>query len=163
MLCQLFAELAPSAEDRHGHQHLGNAQRARDLEIAHAFNESQGEDFCRTGLEFAESASEDLAQFGDVAFGVVARDLDELHRGIQLPRADHVEGRVDGGAAEIAFVVFHRVGVGRPAKQAQKDSLQHVLGVGRVAGDAVRGGEDQAVVRPKRLLKFAGNGDRRFL
>jgi hypothetical protein len=58
---------------------------------------------------------------------------------------------------------LHRVGCGRPAKQTQKDGLQHVLGVGRVAGDAVRGAENQAMVRPKRSLDFAGNGDRRFL
>jgi hypothetical protein len=41
--------------------------------------------------------------------------------------------------------------------------LQHVFGICRVAGNAIRGAEDQSVVRSKRSFEFAGNGDRRFL
>ena len=51
----------------------------------------------------------------------------------------------------------------RAAEQTEKDGLQHVLGIGRVAGDAIRGAEDQAVMRTEGALEFVRYGDRRFL
>jgi hypothetical protein len=41
--------------------------------------------------------------------------------------------------------------------------LQHVFGVGRVARDAVRGAENQAVVRTEGALELVRYGDRRLL
>jgi hypothetical protein len=53
--------------------------------------------------------------------------------------------------------------LGRAAKQAKKDRLQHVFGICRVAGYAVRGAEDQAVVRTEGALELVRYDDRRFL
>jgi hypothetical protein len=41
--------------------------------------------------------------------------------------------------------------------------LQHVLGIGRIAGDTVRGAKDQAVVRTEGAFELVGDGDRRIL
>jgi hypothetical protein len=51
----------------------------------------------------------------------------------------------------------------RAAQQAQEDGLQNVLGIGCVAGDAVCGAKDQAVVRTEDAFEFVGDGDRRIL
>jgi len=59
-------------------------------------------------------------------------------------------------------LVVHAVGL-RAAQQAQEDGLQNVLGIGCVAGDAVRGAKDQAVVRTEGAFEFVGDGDRRIL
>ena len=42
------------------------------------------------------------------ALAAPAWNFDKLHGGVRLPRTDHVEGRVNGGAAEITFFVLHR-------------------------------------------------------
>jgi len=51
----------------------------------------------------------------------------------------------------------------RPAQQTQENCLQDVLGIGRIAGDAVRRAEYQSVVRTEGALEFVGDGDRRIL
>jgi hypothetical protein len=48
-------------------------------------------------------------------------------------------------------------------QQAHKDRLQHVLSIRGVAGDPVRGAEDQAMVRAKNPFEFLRNRDCRFL
>jgi hypothetical protein len=41
--------------------------------------------------------------------------------------------------------------------------LQDVLGIGRIAGDAIRGAEYQSVVRTEGALEFVGDGYCRIL
>jgi hypothetical protein len=54
-------------------------------------------------------------------------------------------------------------GLAGAAEQAQEDGLEHVFGVGGVAGDAVRRAKDQAVVSPEDSLELVWDGDSGFL
>ncbi len=130
--------------------------------IRKPFNKSQGEDFCGTGLEFAEGASQRLAQFGGVAVPTTG-NLYEFDGAIRLTGSKHVECCIDGGAPEVTLFIVWCLRSAGPAQQAQEDGLQDILGVSRVARDAVGGAEDETVVRPKSSLEFVRNGDCRFL
>src|SRR5262249_20479791 len=66
------------------------------------------------------------------------------------------------GAAQVALFVIHHVGLGA-AQQAQENGLQHVFGIGRVAGEAIRGTEHQAVMRTECAFELVGDGYCRIL
>ena len=52
---------------------------------------------------------------------------------MKLPPAQHVDGRVDGGAPEVGGRQRNVLDVSTPGQDAQEDGLQDVLGVGRTA------------------------------
>ena len=62
-----------------------------------------------------------------------------------LPVAHQVNRRVDSCPAEVALVVVEGFGRIPAANQADKDLLQNVFGVGRVARDPVGRTEDETV------------------
>ena len=147
--------------DNYCNQHLRNAERARNLGIAQAFQEAQRKNFRRTRLQLRQRAGQSLPQCAIVVSGFIGQfgKLDEMNR---LPGSNDVKSRVDRRAAQIALCVLHRAQLLRLAQQAQEDGLQHVLGVGRIARNAIGRAKDQAVVVSKRLLEFARDRDCRF-
>lgn len=70
------------------------------------------------------------------------------------PRPNQIQRGIHGGTAQIACLILDRVPFLAP-DEAQKDGLQHIFGVGRIAGDPVCGTEDQRVVRLKGAREFA--------
>jgi hypothetical protein len=154
--------LLPGAEDRNCDQHLRDAEHAGDLGIAKSLDEAEGEYFSRALRERADGSRECLAQVCGFRVGAIAGNVDQLQCRIGLARADYIQGRVDCGAAQVALFVIHHVGL-RAAQQAQENGLQDVFGVGRVAGEAIRGTEDQAVMRAEGAFEFVGDGYCRIL
>ena len=82
---------------------------------------------------------------------------------IGLPRANHIQSRIDGRAPQITFRIFQRIGLPPAAQQAQKDRLQSIFGITRVPRYPVGRAENKLVMRSKRSLEFIRNRDRRFL
>ena len=67
-----------------------------------------------------------------------------------MPRPHHVERRVHRRTPQIAFrVLDFRISTHQP----QENSLQHILGVGRIARNPVRGTEHHAVMRFVHLIE----------
>ena len=87
----------------------------------------------------------------------------EFHGLICLSRPDHIDGSIDGCPAQVAFLILEHGGLGIPPKHAEKHRLQHVLGVGSIAGDSIGRTENQAVVGSKNSLDFFRNRDYGFL
>ena len=78
---------------------------------------------------------------------------------------EQVQRGVDRGAPQVRGHVVQRfesrIGAGRiPAGEAQEDGLEHVFGVGGIAGDPVCGAEDHGVVRVKGALQGLSSGKR---
>src|ERR1700745_599352 len=139
MFPELFPQLLPGSINSYGDQHLRYPEHPPALEIAHALNESQGKNFCRAWLEFAQSPPQSLAQFRHISVPALAWNLDQFHGRIRLPRADYVKRRIDRRTAQVSLFVFHRIGLRGPAYKAKKHGLQHILGICCVARDSVRG------------------------
>ena len=67
-----------------------------------------------------------------------------------MPRSNHIECRIYRGAAQITFGVFDvRISANHP----QKNGLKHILGIGRIARNPVRGAEHHAVMRFIHLIE----------
>lgn len=146
-------ELAAGAVQRNGDQHLRHVEQMGDLRIGEVFEVAQGEDFGGAGVEGSEGAAQAVAHFGGRR-GAAAHRLGERNGGRGATAADQIEGGVDGGAAEVAFLLGQRGDGCVAAQQAQEDGLQNVFGIGGVADDAVCGAEDQPVVFLEDLAEF---------
>jgi len=149
--------------NNHGHQHLRDAKHARDFVIVEAFEKAQSKNLGGSRLQLTHGAGKGAAKISGVAVRSAPRQVDEFYGAVGLPRANHIQSRIDGRAAQVAFFVVERYRVIGPAKEAQKHGLRYVLGVCRVARDAVGCAEDQTVVCPERALEFVRYGDCPFL
>jgi hypothetical protein len=155
----LVLQLLARAVQENRHVHLRHAEHACDLGVRMALEESQREDFRRPWSQGGEGAPETVAQFPLIS-GRGGRIVQGHDRRF-LARAHQVERSVNGGAAEIAFGIIERLRRAVAAQQAQENRLEHVFGVGGVAGDAVRRTEDESVTVFENALDIAG--DRRSI
>jgi hypothetical protein len=73
--------------------------------------------------------------------------------GTKLPAAQDIDGRVDGCAPEVGGRQRNILDVSTPRQDAQEDSLQDVLGVGPIPGNAQGRTEYRLVVAVVQLGK----------
>jgi len=78
-----------------------------------------------------------------------------------LAPSQHVQGGIDGGAAEVSPRQRHILDVSTPGQDADEDGLQDVLGVGRIAGDPQGGAEYSFVIALVQVGKPRHRGRRR--
>ena len=93
----------------------------------------------------------------------LGRQVRQFHRAIGLPQSDHIQSCVDRRPAQETFLILQHSSVRVPAKQAQKDRLRYIFGIGGIACDPVRRAKDQAIMRPKDSIEFDRDCDFSFL
>lgn len=129
--------------EKNRHVHLRHAQHARDLGVRVAFKKSEREDLGGPGVQGSHCAPETILQFPLIVG--TGRRFAERHGPGFLPAANDVERCVDGSAAQIALRFVQWFSRRVATKQAKEYRLQHVLGVGGIAGHPVRRPEDQSM------------------
>jgi hypothetical protein len=136
-----------------------------DLRIAKALKEAQGENLRGPRLKSSHRATQGLPQTERVSprrRGRHERLIRNWNRPVSLTRSDHVQCRVDCGSAQIAFGVLERSRASASAKQTQKNCLQHIFRVPRIARDPIGRAEHEVMVASKRELEFVRSRDGRF-
>jgi len=87
--------------------------------------------------------------------GIGVREvLQRGRRGVGLTRAHLIQSRIHSGAVEVASRLFHAFKMMVVPQEPQKNRLQDILGVGRIAGNAVGGPENFFVVELEKALQF---------
>jgi len=150
------------------HHRYGNArdaQEARDVVVGVSLEIAEGEDLGVPRIESREGAPELRADLRALMHplravgGVLGQEpLDRVESdGVRpLARTKHVEGRIDGRAIEVAPEVLGGQAGFLPAREAQKDRLEDVLGILRAPGDPVGCPEDPGLVLDVELLETEG-------
>ena len=136
---------------------LRHSEHTCDFGIGIALKEAEREDFGRARIQTCKGAAEGVAQFPGIVAGYDG--FVQWHVWRALPQANDIHRRVNGGAAQVALLVFERLGRAAPPNQAKEDLLEHVFRISRVTGNAVGRAEDEPVALLEDPFDGAGSRD----
>src|SRR3954471_13551025 len=119
-----------------GHVVLLDLEHSSELFDRQPLDVTQQEQRSVLVVEDTEGTSKPLLEQQRWLNGGVRRLGGVIRLGTKLTAAQHVDGRIDGGAPEVRARQRNILDVSTPGQNTNEDGLQDVLGVGRISGDA---------------------------
>ncbi len=123
--------------------------------VAEILEMAERKDLRRTRTEGCEGAAQALLQFAAGRYGAFEGGLIQRQSAIGMARPKNIERGIHRGAPQVTLLLFGRTAGGRLPQDTKKYGLQHVFGIGRIAGDPVSGAEYQAVVGLENPAEFS--------